>query len=100
MSNSPLEQTVIVKNEKGLHVRPAELIARLAMNFNSTVLITKDDQSADCKNMLSVLTLGAVQGTQLKLSAEGDDAADAIAGVVDLFDVGFHEMEPSESEQG
>lgn len=98
MSESPYQQIVVVKNENGLHLRPAELIARLAMQFDSTVLITKDNQSADCKNMLSVLTLGAVQGTQLGLSAEGPDAAEALAALADLFDNGFHELEPSESD--
>lgn len=98
MSNTSHQKTVVVKNDKGLHLRPAELMARAAMQFQSTVLIAKDDQSADCKNMLSVLTLGAVQGTQLNLSADGPDAVDAVAAIVDLFDNGFYEMEASESD--
>lgn len=93
MSESSCQQTVVVKNEKGLHLRPAELIARLAMQYESTVMVTKDDQSADCKNMLSVLTLGAVQGTQLGLSAEGSDASEALSAVAELFNQGFHELE-------
>ncbi|QDV67663.1 Phosphocarrier protein HPr [Rosistilla carotiformis] len=93
MSNPTCQQIVVVKNEKGLHLRPAELLARLAMQFESTVMVTKDDQSADCKNMLSVLTLGAVQGTPLGLSAEGSDAVEALAAVAELFDQGFHELD-------
>ncbi|WP_145119013.1 HPr family phosphocarrier protein [Rosistilla oblonga] len=93
MSNPSCQQIVVVKNEKGLHLRPAELMARLAMQYEATVMVTKDDQSADCKNMLSVLTLGAVQGTQLGLSAEGPDAAEALSAVAELFEAGFHELD-------
>ena len=91
MPESVLQSQVQVTNEKGLHLRPAELIAKAAMEFQSTLLLTKDGQSADCKNILSVMTLGAENGTHLSLSAEGDDAADAMAAVKELFDSGFHE---------
>lgn len=98
MSNDCLCETVVVQNEKGLHLRPAELVAKAAMKYQSTVLLSKDDQSADCKNMLSILTLGAVQGTELELSAEGPDAADALAALAELFNTGFQELETSDSD--
>ena len=98
MSESVYEQTVVVTNEKGLHLRPAELVAKAAMRFEAKVTLSKDGQLADCKNILSVMTLGAEQGSELGLTAEGSDASDAITALSDLFKDGFHELEPTESE--
>lgn len=98
MANTSHQMTVVVKNANGLHLRPAELMARAAMQFEATVLIAKDDQSADCKNMLAVLTLGAEQGTHLELTAEGVDAGEAVTAIARLFEQGFHEMKATESE--
>ena len=99
MSDSAFEQAVVVKNPKGLHLRPAELVAKMAMEYDATIILTKDGQEADCKNILSVMTLGAEQGACLGLSADGKDAAEAVTALANLFDVGFHELEASESEQ-
>lgn len=98
MANSSHQMTVVVKNAHGLHLRPAELMARAAMQFEATVLITKEGQSADCKNMLAVLTLGAEQGTHLELSAQGADASEAVTAIAALFEQGFHEMEKPQTE--
>ena len=89
MSNSPLSRTVTVTNAQGLHARPADLLVRLASKFESTILIGKEGELVDCKSILSLLTLGAGQGTELSLTADGADAEDALASIVHLFEVGF-----------
>ncbi|GAF98905.1 unnamed protein product, partial [marine sediment metagenome] len=78
MSTSPLTRTVTVRNPQGLHARPADLLVRTASKYQSTILIGKDGELVDCKSILSLLTLGAGQGTVLSISADGQDAADAI----------------------
>ena len=89
MSNSPLTRTVTVRNPQGLHARPADLLVRTASKYQSTILIGKDGELVDCKSILSLLTLGAGQGTVLSISADGQDAADAIESIAQLFDAGF-----------
>lgn len=90
MSNdAPLTRTVIVRNAEGLHARPADLLVRLANKFNATIQIGKNSEWVDCKSILSLLTLGAAQGTKLSVSAEGPDAADAIESITSLFEAGF-----------
>lgn len=89
MSNSPLSRTVTVRNPQGLHARPADLLVRMASKFESTILIGKDGELVDCKSILSLLTLGASQGTELSLTADGSDAQDALDSIVHLFEVGF-----------
>ncbi len=68
------------------------MLVRLAVRFESTLKICKDGQWVDCNSILSLLTLGATQGTELEVSACGSDAEEALAAVVELFEAGFHEM--------
>jgi phosphotransferase system HPr (HPr) family protein len=85
---------VIVRNAEGLHARPADLLVRMANKFDATIQIGKNSEWVDCKSILSLLTLGAAQGTQLLVSAEGPDAATAIESISNLFEAGFDD--PSE----
>lgn len=66
-------------------------LVELASKFSSKISITKDSREVDCKNMIAVLTLGATQGTELEVSADGDDADDAIESICGLIEVGFGE---------
>ena len=68
-----------------LHARPAANFVKTAMRFQSRVTVGVNGKSADAKSILAVLALGATGGTQLRLSAEGDDAdaaLDALASCV------------------
>ncbi len=91
MNNTPLSRTVTVRNPQGLHARPADMLVRLASKYESTIMIGKDGELVDCKSILSLLTLGAGEGTELSLTADGNDAAEAIESIAHLFEVGFNE---------
>ncbi len=92
MNTAPLTRTVVVRNPQGLHARPADLLVRLASTFESSISIGADGEAVDCKSILSLLTLGAAQGTQLSLTAEGSDAAEALESIGELFEAGFDEI--------
>ena len=91
MNNSPLTRTVTVRNPQGLHARPANLLVDLASRFQSNILIGKDGELVDCKSILSLLTLGAAQGSELSVTADGDDADEALKSIAKLFDEGFED---------
>lgn len=80
-----------VRNRLGIHARPANLIARAAMRFTSRVEITKGNECIDAKSIISLLTLGAEQGTVLEIMADGEDAEEAVKAVCELFDRRFDE---------
>ena len=61
-----------------LHARPAAQFVRAAMGFQAAIRIAAGEREADAKSLLAVLALGAKAGTTLRLSADGDDAADAL----------------------
>ncbi len=98
MSQNKLSTTVTVTSPQGLHARPADLLVKLAMSFESSITLQKGNaELVDASSILSLLTLGAEQGTELSVFAEGDDAAEAITAVEDLFGSGFGETEGIES---
>lgn len=96
MSQPQHARCVVVRNPQGLHARPADLLVKRASGFASDIQLEKQGQQADCKSILSILTLGAEQGTELTLSARGADAAEAVEAIAELFDQGFYELEPTE----
>ncbi len=87
---------VTVTNPQGLHLRPADMFARLAMQFESTIEIVREGDRFDGKSILSLMTLAAEQGTQLLLEASGPDADEALDALAELFGRGFDEMDVTE----
>ena len=72
------ERSVTIINKKGLHVRPAAAFAQAAAKFKAAVKITKDGRTVNGKSSLELLMIAAVPGTRLVISAEGEDAAQAV----------------------
>jgi phosphocarrier protein HPr len=80
--------TVTLPQEVALHARPAGVFVKTALKFQSQLTVAVDGKVADAKSILAVLALGAVGGTALRLTAEGDDAPaalDALAACVRNF---------------
>jgi phosphocarrier protein HPr len=61
-----------------LHARPAADFVRTAMGFASQVQVEANGRAADAKSLLTVLALGAKAGTELRVTATGEDAAAAL----------------------
>ena len=76
---------IIVQNRHGLHLRCASELARLACGFSSAMKLTNGKRTADAKSMLGLITLAAVQGSRLLITASGIDAAEAVSAVCDYF---------------
>ena len=97
MSNNAKSRLVVVRNEKGIHLRPADQLVRRAQQYESDIKIVKDGETFDGKSILSVISLVAEQGTELVLRATGPDADDALDALVELFERGFDEMSAAET---
>ena len=70
-------------------MRPAYLFAETASKFASKIEVVKDNIRIDGKSVLSILTLGAAQGSKISVEATGDDAHDAIVALSKLLSSGF-----------
>ncbi|MEO1497467.1 MAG: HPr family phosphocarrier protein [Planctomycetota bacterium] len=82
-------RSVVVRHADGLHVRPAELVAKAAMRFDSDVSLVSGSLRVDAKSILNVITLGAHEGTPLVVEATGDDAEAAVAALAELIESDF-----------
>jgi phosphotransferase system HPr (HPr) family protein len=91
MSNSPIKRVVTVPNKQGMHARPAEMFVRKAQQFQSKVEIVRDDFRVEAKSIMNLLMLGAAQGTQLTLEAEGSDAQEALDALAQVVEKDFLE---------
>ena len=80
---------VMVKNQVGLHARPATFFIQKANEFKSSIWIEKEERRVNAKSLLGVLSLGIVGGTTIKVIADGTDEQAAVEALVDLVDSGF-----------
>ncbi|NUQ66205.1 MAG: HPr family phosphocarrier protein [Pirellulales bacterium] len=76
---------VVVSRPTGLHARPCVAVATMARRFRSKIKVRCHRQTVDASDVLQLLTLGAGQGTELVLLADGPDAEEALDALEQLF---------------
>jgi phosphocarrier protein len=86
-----LERTFLIVNTLGLHARAAAQLVQTANRFGSEVHVEKDGTEVNGKSIMGVLTLAAAKGSEIVVSCEGDDAADAMAALASIIQNGFGE---------
>ena len=86
-----ISRSVTIKNSVGLHARPATFFIQKANSFKASIWVEEDDCRVNAKSLLGVLSLGISQGTKITLIADGQDEAEAVAGLGDLVESGFAE---------
>jgi len=80
------ETEVEIKNEDGLHMRPAMQFVDLANQFDSSITVSGDEASVDGKSIMQMSMLAATCGTKLRIKAEGDDAQEAVNALQKLVE--------------
>jgi phosphocarrier protein HPr len=91
MSTTPVTRTVVIVNREGLHARPADMMARAAIKYQSQIQIVCRSERVDAKSTLNLLMLGALPGTELVIEANGDDAEQAVEELATMVTTGFGE---------
>ena len=82
---------VTVKNQVGLHARPATFFIPKANEFKSSIWVEKEDRRVNAKSLLGVLSLGIVGDTTIRIIADGVDEQAAVDSLVALVDSAFAE---------
>jgi phosphocarrier protein HPr len=83
------ETKVTLPADVALHARPAAQFVRTAVGFSADITVATDEREANAKSLLDILALGAEGGSELRLTASGDDAPlalDALRDCVATFD--------------
>lgn len=80
---------VVVRNEVGLHARPATFFIQKANEFKSAIWVEKEERRVNAKSLLGVLSLGIVGGTAIRVIADGSDETAAVDELVKLVESNF-----------
>lgn len=71
----------VIKDEVGIHARPAGLLAKEAKKYASVITIIKGEQSAVATKLMAVMSLGVKCGEEVTIQVEGEDEATACDGI-------------------
>ena len=86
-----ISREVTIKNNVGLHARPATFFIQKANSFKSSIWVEREDRRINAKSLLGVLSLGIVKGMTITLIADGPDENEAVDGLAALVDTGCTE---------
>ena len=77
---------VIIKNEIGLHARPAALFVQTCSKYKSDIYIEKDGNKVNAKSIMGVMALGVSRGEEVKIIVDGYDEKTVIDDIIDLIE--------------
>ena len=93
MKNSGIiDRRIWVKNELGMHARPASKIAQIAETAQSGVWLCANSMKVDATSIIDILTLCAVKGTKIVIKIENQEDSMVLDQIVDFFEAGFGEI--------
>ena len=82
---------VSVQNQVGLHARPATFFIQKANEYKSSIWVEKEERRVNAKSLLGILSLGIVEGSAIRIIADGADEEQAVSSLVKLVESGFVE---------
>lgn len=84
-----VSKSILITNEKGLHLRPVTILCQSAAGFQSRVTLSFHDKTIDGKSLLSVLAAGLRCGDRVLLTCDGPDEKEAMDCLLGLFQSDF-----------
>ena len=75
-----------VKDELGIHARPAGMLVKEVKNFQSKVTLEKDGKSADASRLMAVMGMGVKKDQTVTVTVEGDDEDAACEAIKAFFE--------------
>lgn len=86
-----VSEKVVIKNPTGLHLRPAGILCKEAMNFKSLITFNYRGNIANAKSVLSVLGACIKSGDEIELVCDGEDEEEALKSLIQIIGEGFGE---------
>lgn len=90
-SGMVLRRSVVIPNSRGLHARAAAKLVSTAERFSACVSVVRNGETVPACSIMGLMMLGAGQGAEVVIEAEGWDAKEALEAVAGLVEAGFHE---------
>lgn len=76
----------VIKDEVGIHARPAGLLVKEAKKYGCRITIAKGEKSADATRLMALMSLGVKCGDEVEVQVEGDDEADVCEEMKSFFE--------------
>lgn len=86
-----VSQKIVIKNPTGLHLRPAGVLCKEAMQFVSLITFNYKENTANAKSVLSVLGACVKCGDEIELTCVGSDEEIALASLITIIENGLGE---------
>ncbi len=93
MADGPLARELPIVNRKGLHARASAKFVQTVERYDAEVTVTRNGETVGGRSIMGLLTLAAAQGTTIRVTAEGPQAAEALDGIAALLANRFGEDE-------
>lgn len=82
--------TLTIRNDRGLHTRPATEIVKCAISYKSEIKLQYHKCYVSAKSLLGILMLAAAKGAKIRVEAIGTDAEEAVASLLCLASNNFN----------
>jgi len=79
------EKKIVIKNELGLHARPAAIFVQIANKFDCDILVKHGRREVNGKSIMGILMLAAGKGSKITIKAEGPDSRAAMTELEKLL---------------
>ncbi|MDR1314849.1 MAG: HPr family phosphocarrier protein [Deltaproteobacteria bacterium] len=80
------EFTYTIKDEAGMHARPAGILVKRMQQFKCDVTAGKGAKQVSLKKLFSLVGLGIKKGETVHIKADGEDEAEAIAAAREVIE--------------
>ena len=77
--------TYTIKDDLGIHARPAGLLVKTAKKFNSEITIAKDGKSVNALKLMALMGLGVKCGDTITVTVSGEDEESAASAMEEFF---------------
>lgn len=85
-----------VSEVSGLHLRPAGLLSKISLKYQSKIEIRKNDVIVNAKSILGVLSARVQQGDEIEIICDGIDEEEALEELIKAIREGFELTESQE----
>ena len=86
-----VSRKVVIGNPTGLHLRPAGILCKEALKYNSRITFRFKDHTSNAKSVLSVLAACVKCGDEIEIICDGVDEQDALESLVRAVEEGLGE---------
>lgn len=91
MAEPTATTTAKIVNKRGMHARASAKFVEMACKFQCEITVSREGNSVSGRSIMGLMMLGAPQGSELMIAADGPDSTEALAALTSLIAAGFHE---------